>query len=80
MSDQVRSAVRSRQLNDKPSQLQHEERQLRVGLLAARASGGICRDLDAFHLQGGVGNLCIGAGSDARCLVGVLVAGLFRPP
>lgn len=47
---------------------------------AAVASGEIRSDLNALELMRGVGNLCVGAGSDprydARRLVGVLVAGL----
>ncbi|THA70489.1 TetR/AcrR family transcriptional regulator [Streptomyces sp. A0642] len=47
---------------------------------AATASGEIRSDLDAYQLMRGIGNLCIGADSDARYdarrLVAVLVAGL----
>ncbi|MEV4543221.1 TetR/AcrR family transcriptional regulator [Micromonospora echinaurantiaca] len=49
---------------------------------AAAAAGEIRPDLDAYELMRGVGNLCIGAGSnpryDARRMVGLLIAGL-RP-
>lgn len=52
-------------------------------LEAAAACGEIHRDLDAYHLMRGIGNLCIGAESDprydARRLVALLVAGLRRP-
>ena len=51
---------------------------------AAAGSGEIRSDLEAYELMRGVGNLCIGADSDARYdprrLVGLLVAGLRRPP
>jgi len=47
---------------------------------AAVAAGEIATDIAAVELMRGVGNLCIGAGSDprydARRLVGLLVAGL----
>ncbi|MGV9499483.1 TetR/AcrR family transcriptional regulator [Streptomyces sp. NPDC003642] len=47
---------------------------------AAVASGEIRPGLDAYQLMRGIGNLCIGADSDARYdarrLVGLLVAGL----
>ncbi|GGR89051.1 TetR family transcriptional regulator [Micromonospora fulviviridis] len=47
---------------------------------AAVAAGEIRPDLDAYGLLRGVGNLCVGAGSDprydARRLVQVLIAGL----
>ncbi|MFE2944274.1 TetR/AcrR family transcriptional regulator [Streptomyces sp. NPDC059255] len=49
---------------------------------AAAAAGEIPPDLEAYELMRGVGNLCIGAESDARYdarrLVGLLVAGLRR--
>nr|WP_172899483.1 TetR/AcrR family transcriptional regulator [Micromonospora echinaurantiaca] len=49
---------------------------------AAAAAGEIRPDLDAYELMRGVGNLCIGAGSnpryDARRMVGLLIAGLRR--
>jgi hypothetical protein len=39
--------------------------------------------MDAYELMRGVGNLCIGADNDphynARRLVDLLIAGLFRP-
>jgi AcrR family transcriptional regulator len=51
---------------------------------AAAGAGEIRADLGALELMRGVGNLCIGADSDARYdprrLVGLLVAGLRRPP
>jgi AcrR family transcriptional regulator len=47
---------------------------------AAAAAGEIRRDVDAFGLLYGVGNLCAGAGADprydARRMVGLLIAGL----
>ena len=47
---------------------------------AAAAAGEIRPDMDAYELMRGVGNLCIGAGSDprydARRMVGLLIAGL----
>ncbi len=50
---------------------------------AAAASGEIRSDLEAYELMRGVGNLCIGADSDARYdprrLVELLIAGLRRP-
>lgn len=50
---------------------------------AAAAAGEIRRDLDAYALMRGVGNLCIGEdtdpGYDARRLVELLIAGLRRP-
>ncbi|WP_030293427.1 TetR/AcrR family transcriptional regulator [Streptomyces katrae] len=50
---------------------------------AAAATGEIRSDLTAYGLMRGIGNLCIGAGSDprydARRLVALLVAGLRRP-
>ncbi|MEV7868055.1 TetR/AcrR family transcriptional regulator [Streptomyces sp. NPDC088124] len=50
---------------------------------AAAAAGEIPPDLEPYELMRGVGNLCIGAESDARYdarrLVGLLVAGLRRP-
>jgi AcrR family transcriptional regulator len=52
-------------------------------LTAAADAGEIRADLEAYELMRGVGNLCIGADSDARYdarrLVGLLVAGLRRP-
>ncbi|MFG1669888.1 TetR/AcrR family transcriptional regulator [Streptomyces sp. Y7] len=52
-------------------------------LRAAAAAGEIRSDIEAYALMRGVGNLCIGAGSDprydARRLVGLLVTGLGRP-
>jgi AcrR family transcriptional regulator len=55
-----------------------------AGLLdAAAATGDVRRDVDAYALMRGIGNLCIGAGTDprydARQLVGLLLAGLGRP-
>lgn len=51
---------------------------------AAADSGEIRADLDAYELMRGVASLCAGAGDnpryDARRLVGLLVAGLRRPP
>ena len=51
---------------------------------AAAGAGQIRTDMEALELMRGVGNLCIGADSDARYdprrLVGLLVAGLRRPP
>ncbi len=54
-----------------------------AGLLdAAAAAGEIRPDIEAFMLLYGVGNLCVGAGSDprydARRLVALLIAGLLR--
>jgi AcrR family transcriptional regulator len=50
---------------------------------AAAAAGEVRDDLEPYALMRGVGNLCIGAGSDprydARRLVSVLIAGLRRP-
>ncbi|MDH2391445.1 TetR/AcrR family transcriptional regulator [Streptomyces sp. HNM0663] len=50
---------------------------------AAAAAGEIRPGLDAYQLMRGIGNLCIGAESDARYdarrLVALLVAGLRRP-
>jgi AcrR family transcriptional regulator len=50
---------------------------------AAAGSGEIRSDLGSYELMRGVGNLCIGAGSDprydARRLVDLLIAGLRRP-
>jgi AcrR family transcriptional regulator len=50
---------------------------------AAAESGEIRADVEAFELMRGVGNLCIGADSDARYdprrLVELLIAGLRRP-
>jgi AcrR family transcriptional regulator len=47
---------------------------------AAAAAGEILPGVDAFELMRGVGNLCIGAGSDprydARRMVGLVIAGL----
>ncbi|WP_354529249.1 TetR/AcrR family transcriptional regulator [Nakamurella sp. UYEF19] len=52
-------------------------------LAAAGTAGEIRTDLDALELMWGVGNLCIGSGSDprydARRLVDLLVAGLRLP-
>ncbi|WP_240136555.1 TetR/AcrR family transcriptional regulator [Streptomyces sp. MUM 178J] len=52
-------------------------------LEAAAAAGEIRPGLDAYQLMRGIGNLCIGAESDARYdarrLVALLVAGLRRP-
>ncbi|MFF0286939.1 TetR/AcrR family transcriptional regulator [Streptomyces sp. NPDC005262] len=52
-------------------------------LEAAVAAGEIHSDLDAYQLMRGIGNLCIGAESDARYdvrrLVALLVAGLRQP-
>jgi AcrR family transcriptional regulator len=49
---------------------------------AAAAAGQIGGDTDAYKLMRGIGNLCVGAGSDsrydARRMVGLLVAGLRR--
>ena len=55
-----------------------------AGLLdAAAATGDVRRDVDAYALMRGIGNLCIGAGTDprydARQLVGLHLAGLGRP-
>ncbi|MFI9554917.1 TetR/AcrR family transcriptional regulator [Nonomuraea endophytica] len=51
-------------------------------LEAAAASGETRADLDAYQLMRGIGNLCVGAESDARYdarrLVALLVAGLRR--
>jgi AcrR family transcriptional regulator len=50
-------------------------------LTAAAASGETRSDVDGLELMWGVGNLCVGAGSDprydARRLVGFLIAGLL---
>ncbi|WNO72142.1 MULTISPECIES: TetR/AcrR family transcriptional regulator [unclassified Streptomyces] len=50
---------------------------------AAAASGEIRSDVEPYELMRGVGNLCIGSGSDARYdarrLVGLLIAGLRQP-
>ncbi|HEY2130905.1 MAG TPA: TetR/AcrR family transcriptional regulator [Streptosporangiaceae bacterium] len=47
---------------------------------AAAAAGEIRRDIDAYGLMRGIGNLCVGADGDsrydARRLVGLLIAGL----
>ncbi|WUI35406.1 TetR/AcrR family transcriptional regulator [Nocardia sp. NBC_00416] len=47
---------------------------------AAAAAGEIIPDMDPYQLMRGVGNLCIGAGSntryDARRMVGLVIAGL----
>ena len=52
-------------------------------LAAATEAGEIRPDQDAQELMRGVGNLCVGAGSnpryDARRMVGLLIAGLRRP-
>ncbi|WP_444547121.1 SbtR family transcriptional regulator [Nocardia cyriacigeorgica] len=49
---------------------------------AAADAGEIIRDIEAYELMRGVGNLCIGASNnpryDARRLVGLLIAGLRR--
>lgn len=55
-----------------------------VGLLGAAAEAGEIRpDIDARELMRGVGNLCVGAGTDprydARRMVELLIAGLRRP-
>ncbi|MFI0818680.1 TetR/AcrR family transcriptional regulator [Streptomyces sp. NPDC021098] len=62
------------------------DRLLPVGtqlLDAAAESGEIRADVEAYALMRGVGNLCIGADSDARYdprrLVELLIAGLRRP-
>ena len=51
---------------------------------AAAAAGEIRPGTDAYGLLLGVGNLCAGAGADsrydARRMVGLLIAGLLRPP
>ncbi len=51
---------------------------------AAVAAGEIRRDLDAYRLLRGVGNLCIGVDGDsrydARPMVGLLITGLLRSP
>jgi AcrR family transcriptional regulator len=51
---------------------------------AAAGAGEIRPDVGAYELMRGVGNLCIGADQDlrydARRLVGLLIAGLRRPP
>jgi AcrR family transcriptional regulator len=52
---------------------------------AAADAGEICRDVDAYGLMRGIGNLCVGvegAGDphyDPRRLVGLLIAGLRQP-
>ena len=52
-------------------------------LEAAAAAGEIRPDIEAYELMRGVGNLCIGADSDARYdarrLVGLLIDGLRQP-
>jgi AcrR family transcriptional regulator len=48
---------------------------------AADQAGEIVADIDAYALMRGIGNLCVGAGSeryDARRMVALLVAGLAR--
>ncbi|MEV6324725.1 TetR/AcrR family transcriptional regulator [Nocardia sp. NPDC051787] len=51
---------------------------------AAAEAGEIAPGVEAYELMRGVGNLCIGAADDprydARRLVGLLIAGLRRPP
>jgi AcrR family transcriptional regulator len=53
---------------------------------AAAAAGEIGRDIDAYGLLRGIGNLCVGVDGDsrydARRMVGLLIAGLLqsRPP
>ncbi|MDQ6730587.1 MAG: TetR/AcrR family transcriptional regulator [Actinomycetota bacterium] len=51
---------------------------------AAVAAGEIRRDLDAYGLLRGVGNLCIGVDGDSRYdgrrMVGLLITGLLRSP
>jgi AcrR family transcriptional regulator len=54
-------------------------------LTTSAAAGEIRSDLDAYVLMRGVGGLCSGASAlhpdyDARQLVGLLIAGLRRPP
>jgi AcrR family transcriptional regulator len=53
-------------------------------LRAAAEAGEVRQDIGAFELMPGVGNLCIGVGSetryDARRMVGLLIAGLAQPP
>ena len=50
---------------------------------AAAAAGEILPDVAAYELMRGVGNLCVGAGTDprydARRMVELLIAGLRRP-
>ncbi|MEU9171642.1 helix-turn-helix domain-containing protein [Streptomyces sp. NPDC048420] len=50
---------------------------------AAASAGEIRSDIEAYELMRGVGNLCVGADTDAgydpRRLVGILVAGLRLP-
>lgn len=50
---------------------------------AAAEAGEIRSDVGAYELMRGIGNLCVGVGSDprydARRMVGLLVAGLQRP-
>ncbi len=50
---------------------------------AARRDGEVKREVDAYELLRGIGNLCAGAGGDdrydARRMVGVLLAGLRQP-
>jgi hypothetical protein len=53
-------------------------------LLAAAADAGEIRpDVEAYALMYGIGNLCAGAGGDARYdarrMVGLLIAGLLQP-
>jgi AcrR family transcriptional regulator len=51
---------------------------------AAAAAGEIRPDVDAYGLLRGIGNLCAGAGGDARYdarrMVGLLIAGLRQSP
>ena len=53
-------------------------------LAAAVAAGEIQRGVGAFELMYGIGNLCIGVGTDPRYdvrrLVALLIGGLRRPP
>jgi len=55
----------------------------RPDLYLEAAAGEIRPDLTAYQLMRGVGNLCVGAGSDprydARRLVELLIAGLRQP-
>lgn len=51
---------------------------------AAAEAGQIRRDVDAYELMRGIGNLCVGVDNDvrydARRMVGLLVAGLLQSP
>jgi AcrR family transcriptional regulator len=51
---------------------------------SAAEAGEIRADVGAYELMRGIGNLCVGVGSDprydARRMVGLLVAGLLPPP